>query len=143
MKKVRTSVEISATPAQVWAALADTGAWADWNDVLLKLEGSLVEGGKAKMLLKFGDGKPTGGAVTLVAWRADEELAWRGGMGPSWFFAGHHFFRLTDNGDGTTRLDHGEDLSGLLPPLLFWKLGPMMDEAYGAFNTALKAHVEA
>ena len=38
----------------------------------------------------------------------NKELRWLGKLGLHGIFDGEHFFVLTTNGDGTTRLNHGE-----------------------------------
>jgi hypothetical protein len=54
---------------------------------------------------------------------------------------GEHFFVLTANGDGTTRLNHGERFSGALVALA---RGSTKNGAagYEAFSLALKQRVE-
>src|SRR5262249_4977516 len=47
----------------------------------------------------------------------NKELRWLGKLGLHGIFDGEHFFVLTTNGDGTTRLNHGERFSGALVAL--------------------------
>jgi hypothetical protein len=74
------------------------------------------------------------------------ELRWLGKLGPGGLFNGEHFFILTTNADGTTRLTHGETFSGLLVVLMKHSLekGGREDgeAAADAFNRALKHRVE-
>ena len=59
--------------------------------------------------------RPRHGLQAQIA-RSDpgKELRWLGKLGLSGIAAGEHFFVLTTNADGTTRLNHGERYSGAL-----------------------------
>ena len=50
----------------------------------------------------------------LLAATPGKELRWLGKLGLRGIAAGEHFFVLTTNADGTTRLNHGERYSGAL-----------------------------
>jgi hypothetical protein len=70
-----------------------------------------------------------------------KELRWLGKLGLRGIFAGKHFFVLTINDDGTTRLNHGERYSGALGALARGS-SANSGAAYEAFSQALKARVE-
>jgi hypothetical protein len=71
----------------------------------------------------------------------NKELRWLGKLGFHGIFDGEHFFALSTNGDGTTRLNHGERFSGALVALA---KGSTRNGAagYEAFSLALKQRVE-
>ena len=73
----------------------------------------------------------------------NKELRWLGKLGLHGIFDGEHFFVLTTNGDGTTRLNHGERFSGALIALArsSAKKGAG-GGGYEAFSLALKQRVE-
>ncbi|HEU5282295.1 MAG TPA: SRPBCC family protein, partial [Burkholderiales bacterium] len=43
--QIATEAEIRASPAQVWAILADTARYPQWNPFIVALRGDLVESG--------------------------------------------------------------------------------------------------
>ena len=109
-RDVQTSLTIAASPAQVWAVLADTKqspAWNPDNRLVGKLEAGQViehdEGQGADMWVFH--------PVVLVA-RPNVELRW---FGRVWFwhvFDADHYFLLQPNGVGT-RLVQGERVRGV------------------------------
>ena len=77
----------------------------------------------------------------LLAATPGKELRWLGKLGLSGIAAGEHFFVLTTNADGTTRLNHGERYSGALIALATHN-SRNNDASYQAFSQALKHRVE-
>ena len=76
----------------------------------------------------------------LLAATPGKELRWLGKLGLRGIAAGEHFFVLTTNEDGTTRLNHGERYSGALIALARGRADS--GAAYEAFSQALKQRVE-
>jgi hypothetical protein len=67
----------------------------------------------------------------------NEELRWLGKLGLHGIADGEHYFILSTNDDGTTRLNHGERFSGAL--VAFAKGSARKGDAgYEAFSVALK-----
>ena len=77
----------------------------------------------------------------LLAATPGKELRWLGKLGLRGIAAGEHFWVLTANEDGTTRLNHGERFSGALVALAKGSSGNS-GAAYEAFSQALKQRVE-
>jgi len=77
----------------------------------------------------------------LLAATPGKELRWLGKLGLSGIAAGEHFFVLTTNADGTTRLNHGERYSGALIALAKGS-SANSGAAYEAFSQALRQRVE-
>ena len=106
----------------------------------MRIEGT-SEVGTELVVHLTGDG---GGGMTfkpkvLVA-TPGKELRWLGKLGLRGIAAGEHFFVLTTNEDGTTRLNHGERYSGALIALARGRADS--GAAYEAFSQALKQRVE-
>jgi hypothetical protein len=77
----------------------------------------------------------------VLAATPGKELRWLGKLGLRGIAAGEHFFVLTTNNDGTTRLNHGERYSGAL--LALERHDSRSNDAnYEAFSQALKRRVE-
>jgi len=136
---VRTSINIDAAPSSVWEVLTDFPRYRDWAS-RMSIEGSPEVG--TKLIVRMGtNGSPrmTFRPRVLIA-TPDTELRWLGRLGFGGIADGEHFFVLTAHQDGTTRLHHGEDYSGLLVALA--RGSDNHADGYEAFNRELKAHVE-
>jgi hypothetical protein len=134
---VNTTIDIAASRDAVWRVLPDFRSYDEWNPSF-RIEGTPVVGTKIVVHLKK-DGftfKPK-----VLAATPGEEFRWLGRLGSRRIVAGEHFFVLTTNDDGTTRLHHGERFSGLLVALA--RGGSRNGAAgYEAFSQALKQRVE-
>lgn len=142
MPSIRTECVIPASPARVWAVLADFAAYPNWNPLNLEARGVAEPGAKVAMVFRNLAGRPgqvIRQTVTLVAADPGRELAWSGAV--PLLFRGRHGFLLTPQGEGT-RVLHTEVLGGLLPAL--WSPARIARDfvpAYEAVNTALAAEV--
>ena len=132
---VETTVEINASNDAVWDVLTDFASYEDWNPVM-RIEGTLEVGAKLVVHMTGMSFKPE-----VLAATPGKELRWLGKLGFRGIAAGEHFFVLTTNNDGTTRLNHGERYSGALIALAKHDSGSH-DTAYEAFSQALKRRVE-
>ncbi|HEY9219131.1 MAG TPA: SRPBCC domain-containing protein [Phenylobacterium sp.] len=141
MHRIRTEALIPAAPEAVWAVLADFARYAEWNPLNIRASGEAVLGAKVRMtfLNLASPGSTIDQTVTISACEPGRTLAWSGSV--PLIFNGRHHFNLTP-ADGGTRLEHGEDLGGLLP--MTWskqKIAADFVPAYEALNTALARRV--
>jgi hypothetical protein len=133
---IDTTVDIDASRDAVWDVLTDFASYSEWNPSM-RIEGVPEVGTKLVVHLTGGMSfKPK----VLVA-TPGEELRWLGKLGFHGIADGEHFFILTTNDDGTTRLNHGERFSGALVALAKGSSGNG-GAAYEAFSHALKQRVE-
>jgi hypothetical protein len=141
VKRIDTEIEIAASPERVWALLADTPRWKEWNPFVRSFEGELREG--ARITVKIGPpGKaPMTFKPRLLAVRANEELRWLGRLVIPGLFDGEHHMRLEALPGGKTRFHHGEAFGGILVPLL-GSLLKATEKGFVAMNEALKAKAE-
>lgn len=146
MKTIRTTITIEAAPEEVWDHLVDFPAHADWNPFFASIEGQPIVGTSLRVTARKADA-PEGDdlgmvfkPVVLVADRG-RELRWRGKLAFGGLFDGTHFFVLTENADGTTTLEHGEEFRGILIPFV-GKVLRETEEGFVAFNDAIKRRVE-
>jgi hypothetical protein len=138
MKRIRTTHHLPFPREQVWAVLADFGAYSEWNPLNLSAEGEARVG--ARVPMRFvdaggGKGKVVAQTVTVTACEQPRSLEWFGRI--PLLFTGRHFFELEEN-DGGTRLIHGEDLSGLIPMLFSAERVQRQKAAYEQMNLALE-----
>jgi hypothetical protein len=143
---ISSTIDIAATRDAVWNVLTDFAGYREWNPIMKHIEGTARVGTKLVVHMSGNDGRGSTFTPKVLAAIPGQELRWLGKLGPGGRFDGEHFFILTTNVDGTTRLTHGETFSGLLPALMKHRLekgGRERAEAGAdAFNRALKNRVE-
>jgi len=57
MKKIRTEIEIEASPEKVWGILTDLDRYPDWNPFIKRASGDVREGEKLEILIEPPGGK--------------------------------------------------------------------------------------
>ncbi len=134
-RTIDTAVDINADKDAVWNVLTDFASYEEWNPVM-RIEGIPEVGTKLVVHLGGMTFKPK-----VLAATPGKEFRWLGKLGLRGIFAGEHFFVLTTNEDGTTRLNHGERYSGALVALTKHDAGSN-DANYKAFSESLKHRVE-
>lgn len=138
---LETEVTINASPEQVWAVLAATDIYHQWNPFLL-IDGDLKEGSQITVHTIFEDMKYTFTPDVIEA-NKPHKIVWRGTMGARWAFTGEHHFELVAQSNGTTQFKHFEYFSGLLSKPLYWYILRKTERGFAAMNEALKKRVEA
>ncbi|MBX0347850.1 MULTISPECIES: SRPBCC domain-containing protein [Haloarcula] len=140
MRTIETTIDVDATPADVWATLTDFESYPEWNPFVTAIEGTPTAGDRLDIRIEPPEGRGRGFKPRVTAADPGERLAWLGRLGVPGLFDGRHEFRLEELDDGRTRLHHSESFSGLL-------VGLLLDEAniragFEAMNEALRARVE-
>jgi hypothetical protein len=134
-------IEIEATPEAVWAVLADTASYPDWNPFVRRLEGELREGERLEARIAPPGGREMTFKPVVLAAQPGRELRWLGRLLLPHLFDGEHSFRLERLDDGRTRFVQSESFSGLLVPLLRSSLEKTR-RGFEEMNAALKERVE-
>ena len=75
--RVTATTDLAASPAEVWAVLADTSAYHEWNPSIIESSGTVAEGERLDNTVVFGDGTMRFTPRVLVA-DPGRELTWRG-----------------------------------------------------------------
>ena len=132
---IDTTVDIDAVPDAVWDVLTDFASYQEWNPGM-RIEGAPEVGNRLHVHLTGMSFKPK-----VLSAIPGKELRWLGKLGLRRIAAGEHYFVLTTNDDGTTRLNHGERYSGALVALAKGS-SANSGAAYEAFSQALKQRVE-
>ncbi|GAA4730577.1 SRPBCC domain-containing protein [Isoptericola chiayiensis] len=136
------TVEIDRTPIAVWAVLADTARYPDWNPFITRLSGELEVGARLKVVIEPPGRRPMTFRPTVLDQRPGEVLHWRGRLLLPGLFDGEHRFELEALPSGRTRFTQSETFSGLLVPALRSMLAPTR-LGFEHMNTALKEYAEA
>ena len=134
---LETQITIAATPAQVWEVFTDYTQYPEWNPFVKELTGTVAVNEKIRVQLP--DMKFT---PRILSYETNQELVWLGKLLLPGVFDGQHYFKLVDNGDGTTTFLHGEKFKGFLVGLMKKKLQNEIKPGFEAMNEALKARVE-
>ena len=139
---LRHEIEIDATADAVWAVLADTAAYADWNPFLRKLDGELRVGERLEVRIAPPGGRPMTFKPVVLAAEPGQQLRWLGRLLVPGVFDGEHSFSLEPLDSGRTRFVQAERFSGVLVPILGKSLGKTQ-LGFEQMNEALKRRVEA
>ena len=163
-----TRVEIARPPADVWRHLTDFEAWGEWCQFIPDIgpppNGAPSNGGEGSALLPLKVGSPLrfrcvvpnsdGGRefhehVVVTRWETVRDFAWRGGVGPgattgfcALGFTGEHRFQLQGLENGSTLLEHTEELSGPMVPFIWAWFNTSVRSAFEELNASLKKRAE-
>lgn len=140
--QLRTEIEIDAKPDAVWAVLAATDRYAEWNPFITELSGTLAVDARLEIVVAPPESSEMRFSPRVLVADPGRELRWRGVLGHPFLFSGEHFFQLVDTGKGTTRFVHGEDFKGFLLKFLAGKLTNTA-RGFVLMNQALKRRVES
>ncbi|MHA2503012.1 MAG: SRPBCC family protein [Candidatus Kariarchaeaceae archaeon] len=138
--KLITSIEINASPEDVWNVLMDTDQYHQWNPFILRLEGEKSLGEKLEVELKNGEGTMKF-TPKVIEMQEKEHFAWKGIMFLPRLFDGSHHFELAKTESGT-RLTHWEEFKGIFVWPIMKMIGKQTENNFIAMNEALKEHVE-
>lgn len=140
--EVRTEIEISASPAEIWKVLLDFRHYPDWNPFIVRIAGEPNVGQRLEMTLSLPDSnREREISARLLTCNAEQELRWLDHLWMKGLFDGEHFIRLEARGEGTTRVVHGQDFTGVL---LRFMLNQVTETTRGFvyMNQALKRRIE-
>src|SRR6516165_4425437 len=130
------SIQIQATPQQVWAVLADTADYPVWNPFIISSRGPLRVGATLTNVMHDASGNTTFTPTVLVV-KPGRELRWIGRVGPGGIFDGEHTFTITQIRPGVVRLTQREDFTGVAVPFYEHWLHADTLPMFGAMNAAL------
>lgn len=144
MHELRTTVDIQASPNQVWAILTDFAAYPDWNPFIREVRGEPIAGRSLNVSVVSGAGaRQRSFWPRVLSSEAPRELRWQQRLMFAGLLEGEHRFKLVPRSDGSTRLVHSEYFTGPLVPLLRSRLEREARPAFEAMNEALRQRAEA
>ncbi|MCC7477731.1 SRPBCC domain-containing protein [bacterium] len=140
---VETSIEIEATPEQVWAVLADFESYPEWNPFITQISGSPELGETLSVSIQPPGGKAQSFKPEVTAAEAGHELRWLGRVGLPRVFDGRHYFVIdtADMPQGKVKFVHGESFEGMLVPFVARKLNSQVRQGFEQMNEALAQRV--
>ncbi len=110
------TIDIDATPDQVWEALTEFDAYAGWNPFMRSISGAPQVGSKLRIELAPPDGRRIVVSPSVVVAEPGRELRWRGAL-PLGLFTGEHAFVISEAETGA-RVVHRGWYRGFLVRLL-------------------------
>src|SRR6266702_7457915 len=141
--EVSTTIEIAATPENVWAVLADLASYPKWHPMYLAVSGQLAAGST----LTITSTHPTSGRtmtakVKVLTAEPDTELRWVSKL--LGLTISEREFRLSSTTDGTSLVQAGSyrGLGGGRGRAMVKVLGRVQD-TFTAINEAVKQQAEA
>ncbi len=143
MRTIKSTIEIDAQAKEVWDVLVDFASHARWNPFFASVEGQPVVGNTLNIKARKPDGSAgMGFTPTVLEVESSRILRWKGKLFIKGIFDGEHVFELTELDNARTRLDHYENFSGALIPLM-GKVLADTEEGFHKFNAALADEVAA
>ena len=130
------SIEIQATPQQVWAVLADTAHYPQWNPFITSSSGQIHVGATLTNVMHDATGNTTFTPTVLVA-EPGRELTWIGRVPPGGIFTGVHTFTITQIRPGVVLFTQREDFTGVGVPFYEHWLHTDTLPMFKAMNDAL------
>ena len=142
MRVIERQIEIEAPPAAVWAVLADTETYPEWNPFITSLEGPLERDARLSVRIAPPGGRPMSFRPTVLEAAPERELRWLGRVVAPGLFDGEHSFRLEPLDGGRTRFVQSERFTGALVGVFGGSLRKT-ERGFEQMNEALKARVES
>ena len=134
------SIQIQATPQQVWAVLADTAEYPAWNPFIVSSSGTIAVGSTLTNVMHDATGNTTFTPTVLVL-EPGHELRWIGRVGPGGIFDGEHTFTITQIRPGVVLFTQREDFTGVAVPFYEHWLHTDTLPMFRAMNAALAHRV--
>ena len=141
--EVSTTIEIAATPENVWAVLADLASYPKWHPMYLAVSGQLAAGSTLTITSTHPTtGRPMTAKVKVLTVEPDTELRWVSKL--LGLTISKRTFRLSRTADGTSLVQTGtyRGLGGGRGRAITKVIGRVQD-TFTAINEAIKQQAEA
>jgi len=142
MNKIETSINIKATPEEVWRVFSSFPTYPEWSSFIESIKGDLEVDSTLEIALKPPNkDKATIFKPKILKVDPTKEFRWLGKFGGiNFLFVGEHYF-IFEKAEEGTKLTHGEKFKGILVPVL---KNMLLDTKKGFenFNQALKERSE-
>ncbi|MCH8993978.1 MAG: SRPBCC domain-containing protein [Chloroflexi bacterium] len=142
-KRLRTEIEISATPERVWDVLMDFDSYPEWNPFVKRIAGEASEGSRLEVGLELPGGRGMTFRPSVAKVEPNREFRWLGHFLMPGIADGEHSFVIEPLDGGRVRFRQEERFTGVLTPLFLAIVGERTHQGFDEMNRALKQRVEA
>jgi len=142
-REIEESVEIVASPSEVWWQLTTFAAWPEWNPFITRIEGEVREGARLSVTLEPDSMPAFVIRPKLIRVDPERELRWRGRLGFPGLFDGEHAFIIESVGVDRLRFTQRERFSGLLALGTLTLIERRLRESFRTMNERLRQRSEA
>ena len=141
VREIKTEIQISATPEEVWKVLTNINSWKEWNPTILLAEGTSSVNSKLNITIN-GNGKGDSYYQPIVIESsAPNNFRWRATMMANFIFRNDRVFTL-ESRDGGTYLTHKEEFKGMMVPIICGMLQEFVEGSLNQMNKSLKEKME-
>ena len=141
-KELASSIDINASPEEVWSVLTDFAKFPDWNPFMRWAKGELRAGAKLEVRIQPTGARGSTFKPTILVVNPPRELRWIGHLWISGFFDGEHILTIEPIGNNNARFEQKEIFNGLFVRLLAKSLDRDTLRGFNEMNKALKKQVE-
>lgn len=138
MRYYESSASIAADPERIWSILVDAPHYADWENGVIRVLGTIAPGEKITVVSSANPKRAF--PVTVTTFEPARTMVWSGGM-PLGLFRGVRTYTLTPEPEGSTRFHMREEYTGPVLPLI-WKSMPDLQPSFDQFAAGLKTRAE-
>jgi hypothetical protein len=142
VKEVRSEIEISSFPENVWRILTDFATYDQWNPFINKIVGLPREGDKIEIYLETPGGKKRKYSPRITKIEEGRELRWFGKSSIPGFLNAEHIFTIEELEPERVHFIQREVFDGLLTRVFGKGLDTDVRQGFIDMNDALKKRVE-
>jgi hypothetical protein len=142
MRQIHTQIDIDAPASVVWEILADFGMYRRWNPLIRGVLGRPAIGRQLEIRLAAPPGEDVAARATIVYLRAGREMTWLEWWTVPGLFASERRFQIEPLPHDGVRFHHGEQVRGILVPVLAQRRRSCGRAGFDAMNAALKLRAE-
>ncbi|MCK6490123.1 MAG: SRPBCC domain-containing protein [Planctomycetes bacterium] len=142
-RRLATAIDIEAPPAAVWQVLTGLADYPAWNPFVVAVDDH-PDGQRTVLTIAPPGMRRQRHAVRITACEPLRRFAWQGDfLEAGVLLIGRHSLLLSPLADGRTRLDHVEEFTGLLVPLVWrWVLDTRLRAGFHAMDAACAARAK-
>jgi hypothetical protein len=142
-QELSTSIQISASPEEVWNQLVEFESYPEWNSFIKTINGIPEIGEKIEVTIQAPGKSPMNFTPKVLVFEKNKLFVWKGKVLIPGLFDGEHRFEIKDNGDGTTTFIQSEKFSGILIPFFKEMIHVNSKQGFENMNAELRTRVEA
>lgn len=140
--KVFTSIEINATPMEVWDVLTDWKALKEWSSSFIGVSKDKIE--KGDLFISYFEGPILGKIIEFehvcTDFEVGEKFGWSGRIIKN--LNDHHVYSMVESDNNTTIFTQEDGLHGKHSDFMNFLVNHKMLDMYKKFNSELKNRVE-